>query len=90
MALTFNDKQIIPRNQLVMEHAKADQESIQAAVARINKALYSANSLPTNMDTKLFGDNTRVQNAVVELMKKAGYRLEHVSDQRDGDYYTVN
>lgn len=83
------NEEIIPRHQLVTEHAKADRDSIQVAVTRINKALREAKYLPTNIAVGVFGENARVRNAVVEMMKKAGYPCTLETDQRDGDYYIV-
>jgi nicotinamidase-related amidase len=69
------------------------ESAVRASVARINEALLRATALnPVSVDARSVGGDGPASYDVAERVaaafRAAGWKVEHSSDQRDGDYYT--
>lgn len=80
---------MITPHQASQENDKIHAEALAAAEAKIDKALKSRYftggkiSLPGN----LYGLDYNLRKKLIDRYRKAGWTVEHFSDQRDGDYY---
>ncbi len=93
-AVYVTGQQMLHRNDVIALQSKAVESEIRETVGVINVKLHNARTLPVQLEPSEVGEDTRVKNAVLELIRKAGWTCRAVTDEVDNGpasvlYYIV-